>query len=82
MNPMKNREKMIEVSKPSLVLLNLDTLIYCPFKWDLAGLLNCFEGYTMAYVQIFKPFFQKDLKNKNNKVYRACCCQKYAVANI
>jgi len=36
----------------------------------------------MAYVQIFKPFFQKDLKNKNNKVYRACCCQKYAVANI
>ena len=42
MNPMKNREKMIEVSKPNFLLI--DSLIYWPLKCELAGLLIVLKG--------------------------------------
>ena len=63
MNPMKNREKMIEVSEPNLVLL-IGTLICRFFKGGLAELSNWFEVYSIAYLQIFKTFCQKGFKNK------------------
>lgn len=66
MNPMKNREKMIEVSKPNLVL-SIDSLIYWPLQCLISWIINCFEGYSMAYGQLFQLFCQKDFKN-NNKV--------------
>ena len=43
MNPMKNREKMIEVSKPNF-FLSIDSLIYWPLKCELAGLLIVLKG--------------------------------------